>query len=241
MPYYTPTRKYNRRYTKYRKFTKATVRGMANTNPVTRALSKEIASVKRQLKISRPQLKYDVKSDTSISNGNVSNANPYYILLNAMTEGTAESNRIGNVVRNKYIDLTMQLFNTADIKQYRLMMICLKNPAGSSSTLLSGLFSDSTPNTYTNYDKEDKNIKLNYSILFDKVVTRQAAITGAGTFTQFKRRFHLRNSKTNYELATNSDITDITRCAFYWVVINDDAQITGTTIKLDWVHCYTSA
>jgi len=204
------------------------------------AVAKDVARIKKQLRVQRPQLKLDGRS-ASISAGSINASTPYSTLLNGYSEGTSETNRIGNTVVNKFINFKVQLFCAANIRNFRMMCICLKNPAGSATTLLSGLFGTTTPNTYTNYDMEDRNIRQYYSILYDRIHKTKAQYSGAGNFIQFTRKFHLRNAKSTYELGSAGTIADIAKCAYYWVVICDDATSNDTTMYLNWMLATTNA
>jgi len=184
--------------------------------------SKKIAQLERRVLSLSQSVETKFLNIQQASYTNYTNGSPAIVLLNGMTQGTTASTRVGNSVRFKSIDLKINLAYgpTVTDKQTNSVRVILvrERPALGQAVSFTSLFDSSPTYTFTQFEKNDRDWKERFHILYDEVflVNSQLLIT--------ERNIQIRQPLgfiTNYARGNAGTIADIDTNSLYLLFIAD--------------------
>jgi hypothetical protein len=226
--------------------------------PVPKAeVPKDVALLQRQVrKIDRMifprNLKYLV--NTAQTMNGITFANPGNICINQVAQGTDETQRIGDIVQNQWIELGYQCYSTASLLTscaVRFMLIYEGESALGSAAQFLGVFNTATPDTYTQRNYITRNDKR-YKILIDETFNlgpTQAAIANVYNGENLcmpnihnrKWRIPLKGIVTDYSRGTTAAVTSIEKGTFTLFAITDNTTASAVNNIYDSVICFSDS
>lgn len=191
-----------------------------------------------------PNHKYIV-SNFNVLGGSPTPAVPIQTLLNGVGQGTSENARIGRLVKNLWLDIDLEFAvaanNTTTDSTVRFYIVV--DNAANGAAFSKNLFLRDTGSVYPFSQRDRTNANAQrFVVLFDSkpFVLGNPRFAGvAGNFAIgcgqpatrcFSKHINLGFS-TDYSLANNADITDISANSLYFFAVSDDSSsnifITG--------------
>lgn len=226
---------------KYQRFSKANFVKVAK---VVKALNAKV----------RPMvLNWKYSSNQGGISGSATSAAPKILHLNARSQGTDETNRIGDLCRMKELVLNMAVQGEAGTAALtsslvRVMIVQEKTALGSAVSLAQ-LFNSATPNPYDTRNvttRDDSRYIVHYDELFHLGPATCMAVGGiqysnaipASKIICINKTL---NFVTDYSRNNNGDITDIDTNSLYLIVITDNTVASAVTVNGSWMLKFLDA
>lgn len=188
----------------------------------------------KAIKSQSPETKYSRASfGTPGTYTSLNHSVPLWLNLNApIVLGTASGHRIGNKIKNKFIEIRMQLGYVGG-QQYqstvRAVLYIEKAPRGT----VTSPFGSTTPWTDSIYDYQDKNMR-NFTILYDKTFDLDSNNYAKSLVIKRKLGFN-----SDHSLGNTGSYLDQDTGALYLLVFTNN-QNTGSTAIAYQGHYYLS-
>lgn len=191
--------------------------------PTAASLEKKVNAIQRQFKAEQ---NVGFKETYTASNAASSGS---FILLNGLSQGSAQDNRIGDQAHMNSIRVRMQTSAIDATNTMRLIVFLDKAPKGvapTQSELLETSVIGPAVFAFTNPDNKER-----FTILYDKTWVQNGA-AGADSLIKFVKANLKLNAKTNYGLGNAGTIADISHNAIYAFIVSDSGITAHPTFNL---------
>jgi hypothetical protein len=156
---------------------------------------------------------------------------PFFLLLNAILQGSGGTNRTGRQVLCDYLQLRLSFFSNASTTNdtiYRVLVLWDKEARGSAPAVTDLLSSTSTNLLEVQSSYDFDNVPTRFRILKDDtfVVPIRATLTSTTTVqTQVFKHYHVPlNAKTHFYNTSAGTIGDIDSGSLYLCVIQENGS-----------------
>ncbi len=194
------------------------------------------------------------KLQTDVTNASAASGAPQKLLLNGLTKGSDQSQRVGNFINlgKGHCSMKIRWKNTSstfvDINRTLRLIVVLRKCTGATAFVFTDLFRSLTPSTQEFFDFSQKPVFQNHRILFDKVYeAKQPVAAGDGTtFSNGDTETHIqfgwdcRNYRAKYIGTGNAGtIGDIDDGAVHLLMITTETVVTALNLQFDIVQYFT--